>query len=185
MDDQQELRSILQESMCFLSAIACGLEEALGDPANTVSHLAGEKLGRQFAAGHCNDDLIEALKDVQQILQQNGCLWQFECFKPKNQEDLIQQTPDGDEVTLVFRDCMIRQALFRFGHHQKGSLCNLMNGFFASAIQNIMGRQASLEIVHAGENACLKKLLVKRKAEDNSREHSGSRTQTEGAAAHE
>jgi hypothetical protein len=56
LDETHELRITLQETMNFLGAIACGLEEALGEPANTVSHLAGEKLGRQFAEGHqCED----------------------------------------------------------------------------------------------------------------------------------
>jgi hypothetical protein len=37
----------------------------------------------------------------------------------------------------------------------------MMYGFFAGALQNIMGRESSLEIVHAGENACYKKLVVR------------------------
>lgn len=185
MEDTQELRSILQESMNFLGAIACGLEEALGEPANTVSHLAGEKLGRQFAEGHCSDDLVTALNDVQQILQTNGCLWQFETFKSKNQENLIQPTENGDEIKLVFRDCMIRQALFCFGHHQKGSLCNLMNGFFASAIQTIMGREATLEIIHAGENACIKTLLVRRKKELNRQTENAGQSEVMEVQQHE
>jgi predicted hydrocarbon binding protein len=160
VEDKQELRIMLQETMSFLGAIACGLEEALGEPANTVTHLAGEKLGRQFSEGYSRDDILKALEDVQQVLKANGCLWQFEPFKPKNCESLVKRTEKGLEVTLVFRDCMIRQALFRFGHHQKGSLCNLMSGFFASAIESIMGHKATLEIVHAGENACLKRLII-------------------------
>ncbi len=55
---------------------------------------------------------------------------------------------------------MIRQALFRFGHPQEGSLCNMMYGFFAGALESIMGKKATLEIKHAGENACLKVLTV-------------------------
>jgi predicted hydrocarbon binding protein len=57
---------------------------------------------------------------------------------------------------------MIRQALFLYGHHQKGSLCNMMFGFFAGAVETIMGRKSSLEVLHAGENACLKRLLIHR-----------------------
>jgi predicted hydrocarbon binding protein len=161
VEQTHELRPMLQETMNFLGAIACGLEEALGEPANTVSHLAGEKLGCQFSQGHHCDDVLQALTEVQQVLQASGCLWNYEPFKPKNRENMVEHTENGSEVTLVFRDCMIRQALFCFGHHQKGSLCNLMNGFFASALQNITGREAKLEIVHAGENACMKKLTIR------------------------
>ena len=40
----------------------------------------------------------------------------------------------------------------------------MMNGFFSGAILNIMGCDSTLQIIHAGENACLKKLTVKRNA---------------------
>ena len=181
MDETKSSRQMLQETMNFLSAIACGLEDALGEPANTVSHLAGEKLGRNFSEGHHCDDVVAALEKVQEILQANGCLWQFECFKPKNQETVVRETDEGQEVSLVFRDCMIRQALFRFGHHQKGSLCNLMSGFFASALETITQHEARLEIVHAGENACLKRLIVRNRPPSSETTstcavHEGSRT---------
>jgi hypothetical protein len=64
------------------------------------------------------------------------------------------------EMLPVFLDCMIRQSLFRFGHPQKGSLCFMMYGFFSGAIGKIMGKKATLEIIHAGKNACLKRLTV-------------------------
>ncbi len=89
-----------------------------------------------------------------------NCLWHVEPFKPKARGHFIERSENGQEMMLVFRDCMIRQSLFRFGHHQKGSLCNMMNGFFAAALQTIMGLPSRLEILHAGENACLKKLKV-------------------------
>ena len=60
----------------------------------------------------------------------------------------------------MFRDCMIRQALYCYGHDQKGSLCYMMYGFFSGALDNIMGVRSKLEIVHAGENACLKRLQL-------------------------
>jgi predicted hydrocarbon binding protein len=185
MDKTHELRTILQESMNLLAATACGLEDALGQPANTVSLLAGEKLGRQFAKGKSSDDVLKALEDVQQILKDNGCLWCFESFKPKNQEEMIQHTEEGQEVKLVFRDCMIRQALFRFGHHQKGSLCNLMNGFFASAIETITGHEASLEIIHAGENACIKKLTVRTKQDSKAGAKALRESNLKGELSHE
>ena len=97
-----------------------------------------------------------------EVLLANGCLWHFETFQPHDRDELIQATEEGDEVMLVFRDCMIRQSLFRFGHNQKGSLCNMMFGFFSGSLQNIMGRESTLEILHAGENACYKRLIIHR-----------------------
>jgi hypothetical protein len=36
----------------------------------------------------------------------------------------------------------------------------MMYGFFSGAIEKIMGKKATLDIIHAGENACLKRLTV-------------------------
>jgi predicted hydrocarbon binding protein len=148
--------------MSFLGAIAAGIEDAVGQTANSITYLAGKDLGRRFSEHATRtDDLEAALAEVRRVLEANQCLWGFECFKPKAQHALVQHTDEGDSVMLVFRDCMIRQSLFMFGHPQKGSVCAMMYGFFAGALECIMGRQSTLEIVHAGENACYKKLTVK------------------------
>lgn len=156
-------RSALQETMVFLGAIASGMEEAIGESANSISYLAGKNLGKNLSNNIPKTDSLEqALQATRDVLVKNGFLWLFETFKMHDQPELVQQTAEGQEISLVFRDCMIRQSLFRFGHCQKGSLCTMMNGFFAGALENIMGADSSLEIVHAGENACMKKLTVLR-----------------------
>jgi len=148
--------------MVFLGAIASGIEQAVGTSANSISYLAGVNLGQTLSndAPH-TDDVLEALKILRKVLSDNGYLWIIDEFQLHDSERLVTETPDGQEVTLVFRDCMIRQSLFRFGHVQRGSLCNMMSGFFAGALKNIMGCESNLEILHAGENACLKKLHLK------------------------
>lgn len=162
MDTLQETRWELQETMRFLGAAAAGLEDAVGQTANSITYLAGKELGHRFSVGASHtDDIQDALGEVRRVLQANNCLWEFEVFKPSTRATLIETTEDGDSVMLVFRDCMIRQSLFAFGHPQKGSVCTMMFGFFAGALETIMGRQSTLDIVHAGENACLKKLTVK------------------------
>jgi hypothetical protein len=55
---------------------------------------------------------------------------------------------------------MVRCALFRYGHEQKQSLCMMNHGFFCGYVQKFTGKRAELEILHAGENACLKELLL-------------------------
>jgi predicted hydrocarbon binding protein len=158
-----EMRAPLQEAMNFLGAMASGIEAAVGEPANGITYVAGKHLGRRFAAdAERTDDLLESLEQVRSVLAAHNCLWDFEVFKAKDKQQAVATTEAGDEeVMLVFRDCMIRQSLFCFGHAQKGSLCTMMFGFFAGALERIMGRASTLEIVHAGENACLKKLTVK------------------------
>ena len=154
-------RAVLQETMTFLGAIASGLEEAIGESANGITYVAGRNLGMRFSeSAPKTDDIGEALAAVEKVLKDNQCLWMFEIFKTHDRKEAIEQTGKGEEVMLVFRDCMIRQSLFKYGHHQKGSLCNMMYGFFSGALQNIMGRDSSLEIVHAGENSCYKRLTV-------------------------
>jgi len=151
--------------MVFLGAIASGTEQAIGESASSISYLAGVNLGKKLSEGvpHTSD-IQQALNSTREVLEKNDYLWLFEPFKTHDQETVVQECDGGSQVMLVFRDCMIRQSLFRFGHTQKGSLCNMMYGFFAGALQNIMGLESSLEIVHAGENACYKKLTVRRVA---------------------
>ena len=156
-------RLALQDAMVFLGAIASGTEQAIGESANSISYLAGVNLGKKLSEGvpHTSD-IQQALDSTREVLEHNDYLWLFEPFKTHDQQSVVQECEEGTQVMLVFRDCMIRQSLFRFGHAQKGSLCNMMYGFFAGALQNIMGRESSLEIIHAGENACYKKLTVRR-----------------------
>ena len=161
-----EKRAKLQQAMIFLGAIASGMEQAVGESANSISYLAGKNLGKKLSDGVAKtDDIEKALAATRDVLLANNYLWMFETFKPHDRPELVQKVEGGSEVMLVFRDCMIRQSLFRFGHAQKGSLCNMMFGFFAGALQNVMGRESTLEIVHSGENACYKRLIIKNREE--------------------
>lgn len=164
MNDLIDTRASLQEAMNFLGALASGIEHAIGESSNGISYLAGKRLGMQFSSGApVTDDIEKAILTIRNVLVKNKCLWHFEPFKPHDRTSMVLSKGEGDEILLVFSDCMIRQALFRFGHSQKGSLCNMMNGFFSGAILNIMGCDSTLQIIHAGENGCLKKLTVKSK----------------------
>lgn len=162
MEEILKKRRTLQETMNFMAALSAGIEPILGRGANSMTMSAGRNLGRKFSKeAKRTDNLLEAIDEVRNILEANSCLWGFEPFKPEGQAEMITQNEKGEaQMLLVFRDCMIRQALFRFGHPQQGSLCNMMYGFFAGALETIMGKKATLEIKHAGENACLKMLTV-------------------------
>lgn len=161
MSDILSTRASLQQTMTFLGAIASGIEQAIGESANSISYLAGKSLGMSLSENVAKtDDIEQALSSVTEVLLANGCLWHFEPFQTHDRPELVQSTDQGDDIHLVFRDCMIRQSLFMFGHHQKGSLCNMMFGFFSGALQNIMGRESTLDILHAGENACYKRLTI-------------------------
>ena len=155
-------RSSLQGAMGFLAAMASGIEEAVGETAQSITYLAGVKLGKQFSQNaRKTSDIHEALNELRTVLRNANCLWQFEVFTG-NDESGITEEEDTEHVELVFRDCMIRQSLFLYGHQQKGSLCNMMFGFFSGALDSIMDRKSKLEIKHAGENACLKRLSIQK-----------------------
>lgn len=158
----EQRRRTLQQTMNFASALADGIEQLVGRGAGSMTFVAGRKLGKSFSAEEeKTDDPLKALDTIADVLRKNNCLWGFEPFQTKGQENLLTERDDGkQEMQLVFRDCMIRQALFCYGHEQKGSLCTMMYGFFAGALEEITGRRASLEIIHAGENACLKRLVI-------------------------
>jgi predicted hydrocarbon binding protein len=161
---QSSERRLLQETMGFLGALASGTEEALGARANRVSFAAGKRLGQRFSENaNRTENLPDALDELRRVLALAHCLWHFEAFAPSRPELFdADNHEDSETILLVFRDCMIRQSLFLFGHEQKGSLCNLMFGFFSGALEHITGGTVTLEIVHAGENACLKRLLLRR-----------------------
>lgn len=165
MEEIHEIRKrrrTLQETMNFMAALSAGIEPILGRGANSMTMSAGRNLGRKFSENATKtDDMLSAVDEVRRVLEENNCLWGFEPFKPKKQTELVTVNDSGErEMMIIFRDCMIRQSLFRFGHPQQGSLCNMMYGFFAGALENIMGKKAKLDIKHAGENACLKVLTV-------------------------
>lgn len=162
MNELEQKRITLQETMNFLGAMTSGVEQLVGEASKGMAFVAGKNLGKRFAEGaKKTTDINEAIEEVRRVLQRNDCLWSFEPFKLKNQAELVTTGADGrTELKLVFRDCMIRQSLFRYGHEQKGSLCTMMYGFFSGALETIMGRKSVLEIEHAGENACLKTLKI-------------------------
>jgi predicted hydrocarbon binding protein len=160
--DVAQVRATLQETMSFLGALAAGTEQLVGRPANAMAFMAGKSLGKRFSANaQKTNDIETALGEVRRVLEENHCLWEFEPFQPKAQKELITVGESGDrDMMLTFRECMIRQSLFRYGHVQKGSLCYMMYGFFSGALETIMGRKTDLEILHAGQNACLKRLRI-------------------------
>jgi predicted hydrocarbon binding protein len=156
-------RRELQETMGFLAALASGMEQQLGRGASGMSFAAGRTLGRQFAAqAEKTADPLVAIAEVRRVLQANHFMWGFEPYQPEGQGSPVTVGADGaTEVQLIFRDCMIRQSLFCFGHPQRGSLCTTMYGFFSGALETVMGCKVELEIIHAGENACLKRLRIR------------------------
>lgn len=163
MDEIEKERRELQDTMFFLGAISSGMENFLGRPANGMAFLAGKRLGAKCSQNEKKtDDILEAIEISKNILRENHFLWQIEPWKKKGDSGYVYDDEDGNKVIrLVFRDCMIRQTLFRYGHVQQASLCYMMYGFFSGMTESLLGLKSELRIIHSGQNACFKELILK------------------------
>ncbi len=149
----------------FLASLAHGAENNLGRGANSVCNLAGKKFGRE-AVQHSGEtsDPVEALGRLMEALSARGIFWEVEQFQGEGSE-LIRQDGKEKKMRVVFRTCMVRNALFLYAHEQKQSLCYMAHGVFAGALEKIMpGTTVKLEIIQACPNACLKEIVWEEKA---------------------
>jgi predicted hydrocarbon binding protein len=161
MSEIEIARQELQDAMSFLGALSSGLENFIGRAANGMAFVAGKNLGKKYCQGtEQTADLERALQLTDESLKKYGFLWKFESWSSKGQPLITTSDSGKTVIKLVFRDCMIRQSLFRYGHEQKGSLCYMMYGFFSGALETILGKKTKLDILHTGENACLKELTI-------------------------
>jgi predicted hydrocarbon binding protein len=149
----------------FLAALAHGAENNLGKGSNAVCALAGKKFGRE-AVQQSGETLepLQALQNLTQALAARGLFWEIEPF-PGEDGELIRQEGKEKRLRLVFRTCIVRNALFLYAHEQKQSLCYMAHGVFAGAMEKMMpGCSVKLEIVQACPNACLKEMIWEEKA---------------------
>jgi hypothetical protein len=161
-DTDQRLQHV-QGLMVFLAAMAEGLEEVLGRGAGAITYRAGRSTGRQTPVeAREPDDVLRALDQVWEEMCRLGMRWHFRPHLPAGQEGLLRQEDGKTKLELVFDNCMVRCSLFRYGHPQRLSLCLMNHGLFCGLFEQIHGGHANLDILHAGENACLKVLTVEK-----------------------
>ena len=163
MDADTE-RGKLDGLMVIMASLSHGLEYVLGRGAATVTFRAGRKIGMKSDVKQKSADLGTALEIIHQELERHGICWPFEIWKPQNAESPFYEKDGNIATKLVFRNCLVRCSLFRYSHEQQQSLCMMNHGLFCGYLQNIIGKRVDLEIIHAGENACLKELVVKETA---------------------
>jgi hypothetical protein len=154
----------LHNVSCFVGALASASEKNLGKGSLSICTVAGKKFGAQVTAGAAaTTDPLKAIEILREALTASGIVWDFEPFNGE-QSATIAVEGSRRKIRLVFRTCMVRNALFRYAHEQKLSLCHMAHGVFAGAMENILpNTKATLEIVHAGPNACLKELILEEK----------------------
>ena len=147
----------------FVGALASACEKNLGKGSLSICALAGKKFGAEVMEGcPATSDPVQAIDILREALKKKGIVWEFEPFIG----NAPAETGGGDvkKIRLVFNTCMVRNALFRYSHEQKQSLCYMAHGVFAGAMEKVLTNcKATLEIIHAGPNACLKELILEGK----------------------
>jgi len=160
---QTEQLQRVQGLMVFLASMAGGLEEVLGRGAGAITYRAGRSAGRKAPVKtRDTEDLLKALDLVWEEMCRLGMRWRFKPHQTAGQSGLLAQEDGKTRLELVFDNCMVRCALFRYGHPQKLSLCLMNHGLFCGLLEQVHGGSANLEVLHAGENACLKVLTVEK-----------------------
>jgi predicted hydrocarbon binding protein len=159
MSQKKELRDELEGLLLVMASLSHGLEHVLGRGAATVTFRAGRTIGLKADTKNKDTNLISALDLVAQELREKGIIWPFEPWKPAHNNEFFYDKNGRQAIKLVFRNCMVRCALFRYSHEQRQSLCMMNHGLFCGYVQKITGKRADLEIIHAGESACLKELV--------------------------
>lgn len=145
----------------LIGSLTHAAEKNLGKGSLSSCALAGKKFGQEAVEGtETTQDPIRAIEILNQALKDRGIVWDFHPFLGDSEKPVEER--DGKQVIrLSFGTCMVRNALFRYAHDQKLSLCYMSHGVFAGAMEKIMpGKKVELEILHAGPNACLKELIV-------------------------
>jgi hypothetical protein len=154
------MRDELDGLLVAMASLSHGLEQVLGRGAAPVTFRAGRAVGLKASVSRKETETLAALRALQDELKQKGVTWPFEPWKPRGAESFFYDKNGKKALKLVFRNCMVRCALFRYSHEQKLSLCMMNHGLFCGYMQRITGRRVELEILHAGENACLKELVL-------------------------
>jgi hypothetical protein len=149
----------------FVGALAHGAEQNLGRGSLSICSMAGKKFGMSAVTGsRQTEDPVEAVAILRERLAKVGIVWDFEPFQGERASPFEDQGAKKS-MRLVFHTCMVRNALFRYAHDQKQSLCYMAHGVFAGAMEQIMpGTTVDLEILHAGPNGCLKEMTWEAKA---------------------
>jgi predicted ArsR family transcriptional regulator len=144
----------------FVGALAYGAEKNLGQGALSICFLAGKKFGLE-AVDHVEqtEDPEKALEILAGALRDRGIMWDFKPFAGER-EVLVEEENGARRMRLVFHTCLVRNALFRFAHEQKQSLCQMAHGVFAGAMEKVIPNvSVKLETIQAGPNSCLKEMI--------------------------
>jgi len=149
-----------QKAAHFFAALAHGAENNIGKGSNSICFLAGKRLARAALTEiRSTADPVEALKIVSGALAAKGIIWEGEEFLGSRQS-LVENDGNVKRMRVIFRTCMVRNALFTYAREQKQSLCYLSHGIFAGAMEKVMpGSSVKLEIIQACPECCIEEMI--------------------------
>ncbi|HPZ07270.1 MAG TPA: hypothetical protein PL110_04100 [Candidatus Eremiobacteraeota bacterium] len=163
MADLVKERKKLQDVMMFMGALGQGAEKILQRSASVVGFQSGKAIGMEATKNFTatTDDLEKAVDLLQEALYGIGLDWKFGLWKKSDEPTYFKDEGDKWVSYMWFQDCLVRNTLFTYADKQEGALCHMSHGFFAGALERILGgKKVDLEILHGGENGCYKKLTV-------------------------
>ncbi len=166
MDDLAYKRLRLQHLMVFMGSVSDATEKVFGVSAGIMNARVARQLGARAVEGREKvpaGDLMAALEEVNLALDDIGLMWRIEPWKKQEQSDFMVRVGGKTRLKVVFRDCLIRDSLFHYGHPLGEALCQMAHGYYAGAVEGIAGGRVDLLLLHAGENACLKELTWEEK----------------------
>lgn len=112
----------------------------------------GAKIGKMAGKKENVEEAIESLRRYQDW-------WNIQLWS-KTGDVLIDKSEDGIKFRILIRDCIIRQTLLRENLPQRSMMCYLTNGFIVGALETMLDIKGDIEVIHAGNNACLKEITL-------------------------
>jgi hypothetical protein len=159
-DLHQQMQRV-QGLMVYLGSLSNGLEMLLGRGSESICFRSGRGVGLgQEVEAKAAGDLERSLELVQAEMQKLGINWPFSAYKKSTETELVVENGGIKEVKLAIKNCIVRCTLFRYGFDQGQSLCQTKHGLFCGLFDQVYGGRSTMDIVHAGENACLLKLKI-------------------------
>ncbi len=140
---QKEMLDI-KDRMILLSILTRSLELFSGDWAKTICYIAGRKMSEVIDVGKCNT-VEECLDKLSKLSP-----WKVDVFEKVS----------DNEYLVVFKSCPIRQTHYTVCTKQGGALCQVTHGYIESILSSHLEKKVRLILMHAGPNACLKRLVV-------------------------
>lgn len=146
-----------------LMEIMASLLDALGivmgeDGSKIMSLQAGQKMGEDLSLRTERAQNVETC--VSLLNEALGEGWHLELWKKQDEAELVTREDSSLLTKLRVTDCPVRQVVLHTGLSQDGALCHLVDVFLASAVTNIMEKDAEIKTTHPGSNSCLKELRV-------------------------